>query len=141
MDKIAIIGCGGFGKTYLANRMAALLDIPPTHLDSLYYDTDWNPLPNECFTAIQRNLVARRRWLIDGNYASTLPIRLAAADTVIFLDLPAITCLTSILRRRLRYRGGQHTKDGVYDRLTWNFARYVWNHRTTMCPGYAGSST
>jgi hypothetical protein len=66
------------------------------------------------------DLVAQPRWLIEGNYAATLPIRLAAADTVIFPDLHAITCLAGIARRR-RYRVGQHAKDGVYDHITWNF--------------------
>lgn len=134
VDKIAIIGCGGSGKTYLANRLAALLNLPLTHLDGVYYDADWNPLPHEEFAAIQRDLVSAPRWIIEGNYASILPNRLAAADTVIFLDLPAATCLIGILRRRWRYRGGQHAQDGVYDRLTWNFVRYICRYRTTMRP-------
>jgi adenylate kinase family enzyme len=79
-------------------------------------------------------LVAQPRWLIEGNYAGTLPIRLAAADTVIFLDLPAITCLAGIAQRRWRYLGGQHAKDGVYDRITCNFVRYIWEYRKTMRP-------
>lgn len=134
MDRIAIIGCGGSGKTYLANRLAALLNLPLTHLDGVYYDADWNPLPQDEFAAIQRDLVSAPRWLIEGNYAGTLPIRLAVADTVIFLDLPAVTCLAGIVRRRLRYRGGQHARDGVYDRLTVSFVRYIWRYRTIMRP-------
>lgn len=134
MDRIAIIGCGGSGKTHLANELATLVNLPLTHLDGVYYDTDWNPLPPEEFAALQRDLVAQPRWLIEGNYAGTLPIRLAAADTVIFLDLHAITCLAGIAQRRWRYRGGQHAKDGVYDRITWNFVRYIWRYRKTMRP-------
>ncbi|WP_067474376.1 topology modulation protein [Nocardia amamiensis] len=133
MDRIAILGCGGSGKTFLANQLAALLDVPLTHLDSIYYDADWNPMPQEEFADRQRELVARPRWLLEGNYAGTLPIRLQAADTVIFLDLPAATCLLGILQRRLRYRGGQHT-NGVYDRISWSFVRYVWAYRKTMRP-------
>jgi adenylate kinase family enzyme len=134
VDRIAIIGCGGSGKTHLATRLAALLNLPLTHLDGVYYDADWNPLPQDEFAAIQRKLVSAQRWLIEGNYASTLPIRLAAADTVIFLDLPAVTCLIGIAARRWRYRSGQHAKDGVYDRLTWNFIRYIWGYRKIMRP-------
>ncbi|MGH3886559.1 MAG: DNA topology modulation protein FlaR [Pseudonocardiaceae bacterium] len=134
MDRIAIIGCGGSGKTHLANQLAALLNLPVTHLDGVYYDADWNPLPQQELAALQRDLVAGSRWLIEGNYAATLPIRLAAADTVIFLDLPAIICLTGIAQRRWRYRGGQHAEDGVYDRITWSFVRYIWGYRKTMLP-------
>lgn len=134
MDRIAIIGCGGSGKTHLANQLAALYNIPLTHLDGVYYDADWKPLPTEEFSALQQEMVATPRWVIEGNYASTLPVRLAAADTVIFLDLPAITCLAGILQRRWRYRGGQHAKDGVYDRITWSFIRYIWGYRKNMRP-------
>jgi adenylate kinase family enzyme len=134
MDRIAIVGCGGSGKTVLARRLGELLDVPVTHLDVLYYDDEWNSLPPEKFAAVQEDLVATPRWIIDGNYASTLPIRLAAADTVIFLDLPAVTCLWGIARRRLRHRGGQDDQTGVYDRITWQFLRYVTGYRRTMAP-------
>jgi adenylate kinase family enzyme len=134
MDRIAVVGCGGSGKTYVARRLAERLNLPLTHLDGVYYDADWNPLPQDHFAERQRELVAQPRWLIEGNYASTLPIRLASADTVIFLDLPAITCLAGILQRRWRYRGGQHARDGVYDRITWSFVRYIWGYRKTMRP-------
>ena len=86
------------------------------------------------FAAIQHDLVTAPRWLIDGNYASSLPIRLQAADTVIFLDLPGWTCLWGIAQRRLRHRGGQHQDIGVYDRITWNFLRYILGYRRQMAP-------
>jgi adenylate kinase family enzyme len=134
MKRIAVIGCGGSGKTYLANQLAANLDLPLTRLDAVYFDAGWNPLPQEQFAAIQQELASGQHWLVEGNYAGTLPIRLARADTVIFLDMPAITCLVGIVRRRWRYRGGQHRSDGVYDRITWNFVRYIWGYRTSMRP-------
>ena len=99
MDRIAIIGCGGGGKSHLARELGASLGITPVHLDTVYYDKDWNPLPKDQFAALQRDLVSAPRWVIDGNYASSLPIRLAAADTVIFLDLPARACWGIAQRR------------------------------------------
>ncbi|AWS48623.1 topology modulation protein [Streptosporangium sp. 'caverna'] len=134
MDRIAIIGCGGSGKTTLGRRLAALVDAPMTHLDGVYYDAAWNALPQEEFAAIQQKLVAEPRWVIDGNFASTLPIRLARADTVIFLDIPPAVCLWGILQRRLRYRGGQHGEHGVFDRIHWGFIRYILGYRRRMRP-------
>lgn len=75
--------------------------------------------------------------MIEGNYAATLPIRLAAADTVVFLDLPARTCLRGIAQRRLRHDRGQHHAIGVYDRITWSFLRYVIGYRRHMSPRVA----
>lgn len=134
MDRIAIIGCGGSGKTTISRQLGESLGLEVTHLDVIYYDDEWNTLPKEKFAAIQEELVAKPRWIIDGNFASTLPIRLRRADTVVFLDLPAITCLWGIAQRRIKHGGGQHDATGVYDRIHWGFIKYVWNYRKTMGP-------
>jgi adenylate kinase family enzyme len=134
VERIAIIGCGGSGKSHLARILAERLGITPVHLDVLHYDKDWKPLDQETFASLQRDLVAAPRWIIDGNYASTLLVRLEAADTVIFLDLPGWACLRGIIQRRLRHRGGQHQAIGVYDRITWDFIRYVLGYRKKMAP-------
>jgi adenylate kinase family enzyme len=134
MERIAILGCGGSGKTHLARELAHRLDLPLTHLDAVYYDADWNPMPRDDFAQAQRRLVTRPRWVIEGNYASTLPVRLEAADTVIVMDLPARTCLRGIAQRWIRHRGGQNQDTGVYDRITWDFIRYVLSYRRTMLP-------
>ncbi|MEU8132163.1 topology modulation protein [Streptodolium elevatio] len=134
MRRISVIGVGGSGKTELANRLAALLEVPVTHLDAVYYADDWTPLAPEEFAARQRELVAAPAWVIDGNYASTLDIRLKACDTVIFLDIPPAVALFGVLRRRLRYRGGQHPGQGVYDRITWGVVQYILGYRRRMRP-------
>lgn len=134
MRKVAIVGCGGSGKTVLARRLGELLDIPVTHLDAVYYDENWNRLSPEEFTERQQAIVATDAWIADGNYASSMQIRLAAADTVIFLDLPAWSCLLGLARRRIAYRGGQHPERGVYDRIAWDFVKYVLSYRRKMAP-------
>lgn len=126
--------CGGSGKSHLARSLGSVLGITPVHLDSLYYDADWKPLDKEKFADLQRDLVTGSRWIIDGNYASSLPIRLRSADTVIFLDLPSWVCLRGILQRRLRHGRGQHQAIGVYDRITWDFVRYIISYQRKMAP-------
>jgi hypothetical protein len=49
--------------------------------------------PTDKFTEVQRELVARRRWVIDGNYNSTLPVRLEACDTVVLMDVSTVATL------------------------------------------------
>jgi adenylate kinase family enzyme len=134
MKRIAIIGCGGSGKTTIGRQLADLINAPITHLDAAYYNDNWSTMDPEKFAALQEELVAADTWVIDGNYASTLPIRLKRADTVLFLDLPGVTCLWGIAQRRFRYRGGQHDNSGVYDRVTWGFVKYVWGYRREMAP-------
>jgi adenylate kinase family enzyme len=134
MDRIVVIGCGGSGKSVIARTLGDALGLPIVHLDGLYYDEEWNTLTPDDFAHSQYEVVAKPHWIIDGNYASTLPIRLAAADTVIFLDLGAATCLWGIARRRVRYGGGQHPDVGVYDRINRHFLRYVIRYRRDMGP-------
>jgi adenylate kinase family enzyme len=134
MKKIAIVGCGGSGKSYLARELGRLLDAPVTHLDAVYYDDEWNALPMEKFAALQRELVSAPGWVIDGNYNSTLRIRLEACDTVVFMDMPTLTCLWGVLSRQLRHGRGQNKGNGIYNRIHMGVIRYVWSYRRTMRP-------
>jgi adenylate kinase family enzyme len=131
LRRVVVVGCGGSGKTVLARELGSLFGLPVIHLDDVFYDEAWNPMPARDFEAAQHALVAEPEWVI-GNYAST-PLRLAAADTVILLDVSTLVALRGVLSRWWRYRGGHHS-DGVHVRVTGDFLRYVIGYRSKVRP-------
>ncbi len=133
MNRVAVVGSGGSGKSHVARELGRLLDAPVTHLDAVYYDDGWNPLPPEKFEAAQRELVAEPRWVIDGNYNASLHVRLEACDTVVMMDVLTWAALWGIVSRQLRYGAGQHTS-GVYNRIHWGVIKYVATYRRRMRP-------
>ena len=66
----------------------------------MYWNPDRTTKPKEEFRANLRETVALPEWIIDGNYNSTLELRLEACDTVIFLDYPLEVCLSGVEERR-----------------------------------------
>ena len=64
-----------------------------------------------------------------------MELRLAAADTVVFLDLPTQVCLRRVFLRRLRSSFGAPRPDlGVRDRLSLEFLRWIAAYRRTRRP-------
>ncbi|HBQ76415.1 MAG TPA: AAA family ATPase, partial [Exiguobacterium sp.] len=104
MQKIILIGSGGSGKSTLAREMSKKLNYPVDHLDSLLWRPNWEAVSREEQRQIQQTLISRDTWIIDGNYGGTLDLRIDAADTIIFLDLPRTLCLYRVLKRTWRYR-------------------------------------
>ncbi|MBI1650523.1 adenylate kinase [Hyphomicrobium sulfonivorans] len=128
MQRILVIGSPGAGKSTASRRVARMLDLPLVHLDRHYWQADWEPTSPEQWREKVRQLVAAPRWVIDGNYTSTLDLRLASADTVIYLDFSTALCLTRVLRRTLRNLGRERPDElppGCPERLDPAFLRYV----------------
>ncbi|WP_251047740.1 hypothetical protein [Planococcus sp. ISL-109] len=48
-------------------------------------------------------LVMEPRWIIEGNYSSSMDMRLSACDTLIQLELPLWRCLWRVTKRRIQY--------------------------------------
>jgi adenylate kinase family enzyme len=130
MRRILVIGSGGAGKTTAARSIAAAAGLPLVHLDRVYWHAGWQPTPVEQWTRMVDDLIAGEEWVIDGNYGGTLPSRLARADAVVFLDVPRVTCLWRVIKRAARHRtrSREDIAPGCPDRVTWEFARWIWSY-------------
>lgn len=100
MKKVIVIGCPGSGKSFFAKALHRQTGLPLYHLDMLYWNADRTTVEKSVFLDRLAKVLGTDSWIVDGNYASTMEQRLAACDTVIFLDYPLDVCLDGIRARR-----------------------------------------
>jgi adenylate kinase family enzyme len=119
MDKIAIIGSPGAGKSALAQQLGESLNIETIHLDRYFWQPDWREKPRDARIEILNELVQKERWIIEGTYLGSSEPRLNTADTIIFLDIPPLVCLWRLTKRHLEYHGRSRPDlpDGCSDNL------------------------
>ncbi|PYO91476.1 MAG: AAA family ATPase [Gemmatimonadetes bacterium] len=128
--RILVIGSGGSGKTTFARRLAERTTLPLIHLDALYWRPGWDPTPADEWRARVEALANEPAWIMDGNYGGTLDIRLAASDTIVFLDVPRLVCLWRVVRRQLQHAGQNRAElpAGCPERLRWEFVKWIWTY-------------
>ena len=137
MRRVLILGCPGSGKSTLARRLAAATGLPLVHLDQLYWRSGWvEPTPDEWLPS-QLAALSQPEWIMDGNYGSTLALRLQSADTVILLDYPTHICLARALRRMISGWGKDRPDNspGCPERFDPAFLRYIVRFRANKLPG------
>ena len=100
MQRIIVIGCPGSGKSTVSRALHNKTGIPLYHLDMMYWNADKTTVEKSVFLERLSAVLKKDEWIIDGNYGSTMELRMAACDTVIFLDYPLEVCLDGIRERR-----------------------------------------
>ncbi|WP_431803583.1 DNA topology modulation protein [Halobacillus andaensis] len=136
MKRVVLIGSGGSGKSTLARRLGEKLQINVYHLDALFWNPNWIGVPKDEQRKILLELVRKEEWIIDGNYGGTMSVRLSAADTIIFLDLPRIICVHRAFKRMLQYRSkiSPDMGEGCEERFNFEFFKWIWYFPTTKRP-------
>jgi adenylate kinase family enzyme len=131
MRKVLILGCAGAGKSTLARRIGRITGLPIIHLDQHYWLPGWREPDRATWLQRVSALIAQPRWVMDGNFGGTLELRLAAADTAIFLDFPTRVCLARVLRRVIGSLGRtrEDMAPGCLERFDFLFLRYVYRYR------------
>ena len=100
MQKVLVIGSPGSGKSTFARALAPIVELPLFYIDRLYWNADRTTVGREILQQRLQKILATDRWILDGNYAGTLAMRLEKADTVFLLDYPTELCLQGICARR-----------------------------------------
>ena len=129
MRRIVILGPPGSGKSTLARRLAAEYGIPVFHLDQVFWRPGWVTAEAGAFRDEVARLAQLPAWVIDGNYTDTIGPRLAAADALIYLDVPSWLSVWRVLRRTVTQRGRVRADAaaGCPERLDLAFSRYTWS--------------
>jgi hypothetical protein len=101
--RIVVYGPSGSGKTTLSRRIAAIRSLRLIELDSIYHRPNWEPAPDDEFTAQVLGLLdgSPDGWVVDGNYRVIRPLVLPRADTIVRLRFPFPTVYWRLLKRTL----------------------------------------
>ena len=133
MKRILIIGNCSAGKTTLSLKLQSILGLDAIHLDQHYWKPYWTEPDKQEWTKTVSELVEKESWIMDGNYSSTMNMRIAKADTIIYLNFPTIVCLSRVIKRivsnwgKVRYE----MPEGCTERLDLKFLHYVAMYKIT----------
>lgn len=147
LGRILIIGSPGAGKSTTARLLNRELGLPLIHLDDEYWGKGWSRPEPARWSDQLRRLCERDRWIMDGNYHESLPLRLGHAQHVILLRIPREKAVLRILLRAGSIWLGNaaylpreiqtEAVSGVRVQPTRDFGRLLglaWNYDRTVLP-------
>jgi adenylate kinase family enzyme len=103
MKRVAVFGNAGGGKSTLARRLAELTGLPLYVVDMMQFRPGGVKVPQQEFLQAHADLLRREEWIIDGFGSAALVWgRLAAADTLIYVDLPLFTHHRWVTKRLIK---------------------------------------
>ena len=129
VNKILIVGSAGSGKTTFAKELSSIINLPVIHLDKEYWKPNWEKPDHDEWVNKLDILLNKDKWIIDGNYRSTLKHRLEKADMIIFLDYSRKVCINGVLSRIDKYEGKvrDDLSEGCIETFDPEFLKWVWD--------------
>jgi adenylate kinase family enzyme len=124
--RVIVTGLAGSGKSTFSLALGAKTGLPVIHLDLHFWRPGWVAPSKEEWRDKQRVLLASDAWIADGNYHETLDLRLARADTVVFLDIPWWVCARRGFVRGVRKRPADCQLPEGCDESAWRRLRTEW---------------
>src|SRR2546430_15578157 len=89
MQRIAVIGNGGGGKSTLARELGRHLSLPVYEVDEVQWLSGWRRAPLDAVAQTLEGWAADDAWIIDGfGPWRGIDRRVGRADTIGYVDLP-----------------------------------------------------
>ena len=123
MQRVLVMGSSGSGKSTFSRRLSAITGLPMVSIDALFWKPGWVESEKDEFRERMAEATRQPRWIMDGNFTSHLvELRRDACDTLIWFDLPRVTCMVGILTRVARSYGQVRPEmaQDVRRRSTWS---------------------
>jgi adenylate kinase family enzyme len=143
VQRIAVIGNAGGGKTTLSRLLGDAFALPVHHVDSIQYQRRWVRTPSaECDRRLD-DLIATDRWVIDGfGSDGAIERRLRAADLVVFVEFPLAVHYWWACKRQWQNRQRQRAElpDDCPEftlEYSWKLARVMWEVHRCYRPWFA----
>jgi adenylate kinase family enzyme len=103
MKRVAVFGNAGGGKSALARRLAELTGLPLYVVDMMQFRPGGVKVLQHEFLQAHTDLLRQDEWIIDGFGSAALTWeRFAAADTLVYVDLPLFTHHRWVTKRLIR---------------------------------------
>jgi adenylate kinase family enzyme len=103
VKRVAVFGNAGGGKSTLARKLAELTGLPLYPLDMIQYRAGGGEVPHEEYVKAHARILQSDTWIIDGfGSVKSAWERFAAADTLVYVDLPLTTHFRWVTKRLLR---------------------------------------
>jgi adenylate kinase family enzyme len=140
MKRVAIFGNTGGGKSTLAKRLAELTRLPLYPLDLIQFRLGRGQVAHEEYLQAHADLLRKDEWIIDGfgDVASAWE-RFAAADTLIYIDLPLVTHYWWVTKRLIKapfVKAEGWPENSPLWKSTINSYKVVWRCHRWLTPKY-----
>lgn len=102
LARVNVVGVSGSGKSWLASRLARVLDAPYLQMDQLYWQPNWTEPEVDTFREIVKQAIDRESWVLDGNYHSkTKDLKWERATLVVWVDQSFVSTMWQAVTRAI----------------------------------------
>lgn len=125
MQRISVVGSSGGGKTTIARRLTASLNVSYGELDAFFWGAGWSAASDEESCERVASEISGESWVVDGDCLRRLGTLVwDRADTVVWIDASRWRAMSQVLARTVR-RAATRQELWNGNRETWR-GLWIW---------------